>query len=234
MKHAPATSKPRQPATRWPIWIAISVEFGPGMRLVAPRRSRNSSCVSQPRRGRTHPPSARCARPGRRSSSRRGVGRWPRQCGAARAVVRRVPWSRADRFRFRGWEESSRSGRGGIRTLERLSALPVFKTGAIDHSATLPDPRDRRSRIVSEPRPIRQTQLSWQGFEASRPCLKTSSATGRSDRPRRKTGRTSVLSAVHPSPVCASPRGPSEGWHLRQPPRPVLPARGRCSVAPGP
>ena len=30
------------------------------------------------------------------------------------------------------------SGRAGIRTLERLSALPVFKTGAIDHSATLP------------------------------------------------------------------------------------------------
>jgi hypothetical protein len=32
------------------------------------------------------------------------------------------------------------SGRGGIRTLECLSALPVFKTGAIDHSATLPNP----------------------------------------------------------------------------------------------
>jgi hypothetical protein len=35
---------------------------------------------------------------------------------------------------------SDPSGRGGIRTLERLSALPVFKTGAIDHSATLPKP----------------------------------------------------------------------------------------------
>ena len=31
------------------------------------------------------------------------------------------------------------SGRAGIRTLEHLSVLPVFKTGAIDHSATLPN-----------------------------------------------------------------------------------------------
>ena len=29
-------------------------------------------------------------------------------------------------------------GRGGIRTHERLAPLPVFKTGAFDHSATLP------------------------------------------------------------------------------------------------
>ena len=49
MKHAPATSSPRQPARRSPRWIAISVEFGPGIRLVAPSRSRNRSRVSQPR-----------------------------------------------------------------------------------------------------------------------------------------------------------------------------------------
>jgi hypothetical protein len=30
-------------------------------------------------------------------------------------------------------------GRGGIRTHERLAPLPVFKTGALNHSATLPD-----------------------------------------------------------------------------------------------
>src|SRR6516164_7146798 len=30
------------------------------------------------------------------------------------------------------------SGRGGIRTHGDLSATPVFKTGAFDHSATLP------------------------------------------------------------------------------------------------
>ncbi len=35
---------------RWPMWIASSVEFGPGIRLVAPSRSRNSSRVSQRRR----------------------------------------------------------------------------------------------------------------------------------------------------------------------------------------
>ena len=50
MKQIPATSKPGQPARTRPMWIAISVEFGPGMRLVAPRKSRNCSRVSQPRR----------------------------------------------------------------------------------------------------------------------------------------------------------------------------------------
>jgi hypothetical protein len=29
-------------------------------------------------------------------------------------------------------------GRGGIRTHETLAGLPVFKTGALNHSATLP------------------------------------------------------------------------------------------------
>src|SRR5882724_7126637 len=50
MKHAPATSRPGNPARVCPMWIAISVEFGPGIRLVAPTRSMNFSCDSQPRR----------------------------------------------------------------------------------------------------------------------------------------------------------------------------------------
>jgi hypothetical protein len=29
-------------------------------------------------------------------------------------------------------------GRGGIRTHETVARLPVFKTGALNHSATLP------------------------------------------------------------------------------------------------
>jgi hypothetical protein len=32
-------------------------------------------------------------------------------------------------------------GRGGIRTHEALAGLPVFKTGALNHSATLPYPQ---------------------------------------------------------------------------------------------
>jgi hypothetical protein len=31
-----------------------------------------------------------------------------------------------------------RGGRGEIRTHETLTGLPVFKTGALNHSATLP------------------------------------------------------------------------------------------------
>ena len=34
--------------------------------------------------------------------------------------------------------EQALGGRGEIRTHERLSTLPVFKTGALNHSATLP------------------------------------------------------------------------------------------------
>ncbi len=32
----------------------------------------------------------------------------------------------------------TRGGRGGIRTPDRLSPMPVFKTGAFNHSATRP------------------------------------------------------------------------------------------------
>src|SRR5712691_877538 len=50
MKQRPARRRPRQPPWRSPIWMAISVELGPGMRFVAPRRSRNSASVSHRRR----------------------------------------------------------------------------------------------------------------------------------------------------------------------------------------
>ena len=50
MKARPATASPAQRRRAQPTWIAISVEFGPGMRFVAPRRSRNSESVIHPRR----------------------------------------------------------------------------------------------------------------------------------------------------------------------------------------
>src|SRR3954471_14765221 len=50
MKASPPATSPRHPARRCPSAIAISVEFGPGMRLVTPRRSRNSSAGSHARR----------------------------------------------------------------------------------------------------------------------------------------------------------------------------------------
>ena len=37
MKQLPARSRPGQPWRAMPMWIASSVEFGPGMKLVAPR-----------------------------------------------------------------------------------------------------------------------------------------------------------------------------------------------------
>ena len=48
MKLTPATTRPAHRRRRQPMWIAISVEFGPGIRFVAPRRSRNCSS-RQPR-----------------------------------------------------------------------------------------------------------------------------------------------------------------------------------------
>ena len=35
-------------------------------------------------------------------------------------------------------KDNKSGGRGEIRTHERLATLPVFKTGALNHSATLP------------------------------------------------------------------------------------------------
>src|SRR5215831_15711937 len=50
MKQPPATTRPAPPARRRPTWMVSSVDVGPGIRLAAPSRSRNSSCVSHPRR----------------------------------------------------------------------------------------------------------------------------------------------------------------------------------------
>src|SRR6185503_11855987 len=50
MKQAPVTRSPGRPARMRPRCMAISVELGPGIRFVAPRRSRNASRVSHLRR----------------------------------------------------------------------------------------------------------------------------------------------------------------------------------------
>ncbi len=50
MKQAPAARRPGVPARSLPTWIAISVEFGPGIRFTADIRSTNSSRDIQPRR----------------------------------------------------------------------------------------------------------------------------------------------------------------------------------------
>jgi hypothetical protein len=39
-------------------------------------------------------------------------------------------------------------GEGGIRTPDTLSGMPVFKTGAINHSATSPAPRMDSQYVV--------------------------------------------------------------------------------------
>ena len=49
----PAMIRPRQPPLRCPIWIANSVEFGPGMRWAAPSKSMKSSCFNHLRRSTT-------------------------------------------------------------------------------------------------------------------------------------------------------------------------------------
>ena len=53
-------------------------------------------------------------------------------------------------------------GRGGIRTHETLAGLPVFKTGALNHSATLPSailPRCGRARTCEHDQLNRPTVL---------------------------------------------------------------------------
>src|SRR6185436_12507792 len=54
--------------------------------------------------------------------------------------------------------EKISGGRGGIRTHERLAPLPVFKTGAFNHSATLPCSAGFSSDITCEKT---QVSLHW-------------------------------------------------------------------------
>jgi hypothetical protein len=67
-------------------------------------------------------------------------------------------------------DNTSNGGEGGIRTPDTLSGMPVFKTGAINHSATSPATRvyqrDRIFRLVSLVYNIRYVES--QGFD-SRP-----------------------------------------------------------------
>src|SRR5215213_11919849 len=53
MKHAPATRRPCHPARALPRWIASSVELGPGIRFVAPTKSKNSCSSIHLRRATT-------------------------------------------------------------------------------------------------------------------------------------------------------------------------------------
>src|SRR3954452_1009329 len=49
--------------------------------------------------------------------------------------------------------DSKAGGRGGIRTHGTLAGTPVFKTGALNHSATLPATRDQavsRSKVKND------------------------------------------------------------------------------------
>jgi hypothetical protein len=48
-------------------------------------------------------------------------------------------------------------GRGGIRTPDTLSGTPVFKTGAINHSATLPSPHDKSAAFFATRRIAQHT-----------------------------------------------------------------------------
>ena len=50
IKQVPAAINPGHPACKKPIWMAISVELGPGIKFVAPIRSRNSWSSSHWRR----------------------------------------------------------------------------------------------------------------------------------------------------------------------------------------
>ena len=60
--------------------------------------------------------------------------RWPAQMKSPSAVHAAIPCSSAKNAQHRGLA----GGGGGIRTHERLSPLPVFKTGAFNRSATPP------------------------------------------------------------------------------------------------
>ena len=57
------------------------------------------------------------------------------------------------------------SGRAGIRTLERLAALPVFKTGA--------RPANRLKILALPPTPRNAWRVAWRPFPRSRPTRRS-------------------------------------------------------------
>src|SRR5215467_6386447 len=63
-------------------------------------------------------------------------------------------------------------GRGEIRTHERLATLPVFKTGALNHSATLPAPQDQALSTDRKRTPSEHCHRIATAFRDSRLCAK--------------------------------------------------------------
>ena len=67
-EHAPATTSPGQPRAREPMWMASSVEFGPGNQVRGAEEVEELLAREPARAGaRPRPPSSRCARPARRT-----------------------------------------------------------------------------------------------------------------------------------------------------------------------
>ena len=175
MKQTPATSSPRQPATRWPTWIAISVEFGPGIRFVAPSRSRNSSRVSQPRR-RTNSSSMsamwaagppKLVAPSRRKTPATVRSGNARLRGENPGVGRSIPLSRV------GGNHSKREGRDsnpltpfGVAGFQDRCNRPLRHP-----SGSAGSPLSHRIGAGAHPPDI----LIWQGFEGLGHSSKTSS-----------------------------------------------------------
>src|SRR4029079_16127361 len=91
------------------------------------------------------PPSQKRSR-GRKIGSCRSAPKTPQICnpdGDWRGKTARATESSGPSQVFRLSHGMNAGGWGGIRTLETLARLPVFKTGAFNHSATHPLERDQ-------------------------------------------------------------------------------------------
>ena len=101
MNPAPASNRPSRPARSNPKWIAISVELGPGIRFVTPRRSRNRCSESQRRRSTNSCRiSATCAAGppnGDRPESQEDERDGPRTLGAAGCTGFGLAWAGDER-----------------------------------------------------------------------------------------------------------------------------------------
>lgn len=83
-------------------------------------------------------------------------GRWNTTCDInprVRFKQRTQPGTRRLQER-RGYQRpdsvsGANGGRGGIRTHGTLAGTPVFKTGALNHSATLPSPESKSGTAVA-------------------------------------------------------------------------------------